>query len=139
MARKELIDGLNRALEMDLRAIVQYMWQYVMARGEERESVRKVFRKIALQEMNHAESFAERIKYLGGVPTTSPADITVGATLREMVELDFEAEHESIEQCKRVIAMAVRENDPVTKVLVEKILSETEEHADSYRKLLGAK
>jgi bacterioferritin len=139
MKNKELIDGLNRALEMDLRAIVQYMWQYVMARGEERESVRKVFRKIALQEMNHAESFAERIKYLGGVPTTSPADITVGATLREMVELDFESENESIEQCKRVIAMAVRENDPVTKLLVEKILSETEEHADSYRKLLGAK
>lgn len=110
-----------------------------MARGEEREAVRKVFRKIALQEMNHAESFAERIKYLGGVPTTSPADITVGATLSEMVELDFKSENESIEQCKRVIAMAVRENDPVTKVLVEKILSETEEHADSYRKLLGAK
>lgn len=139
MANKELIDGLNRALEMDLRAIVQYMWQYVMARGEERESVRKVFRKIALQEMNHAESFAERIKYLGGVPTTSPADITVGVTLREMVEFDFESENESIEQCKRVIAMAVRENDPVTKLLVEKILSETEKHADSYRKLLGAK
>jgi hypothetical protein len=38
---------------------------------------------------------------------TSPSDITVDATLGGMVKLDFESENESMEQCKRAIAMAV--------------------------------
>ncbi len=32
MASKKLLDGLNRAIAMDLRATIQYMWQHVMAR-----------------------------------------------------------------------------------------------------------
>jgi bacterioferritin (cytochrome b1) len=33
MISQELLDALNSALAMDLRALTQYMWQHVMAVG----------------------------------------------------------------------------------------------------------
>ncbi len=137
MASQKLLDGLNKAIEMDLRATIQYMWQYVMASGLESPEVKEVFKEISIQEMKHSESFAERLYYLGGTPTTKTMPITVGGTLKEMLEANLKAENESIELCKEIIKMAIEESDPGTRLLVEKILSETEEHAHKFRIILG--
>ena len=107
-----------------------------MVLGVEGIAVRNVFKGIAIQEMKHAESFAERLYYLGAIPTTKPMEITVGKTLKEMVEADLKAENESIELCKRIIKIAIEENDPTTRLLTEKILEETEEHADKFKRML---
>ncbi len=136
MAGKKLLDGLNKAIAMDLRATIQYMWHHVMLIGVEGEAVRDVFRKIAMEEMKYSESFADRLFYLGGIPTTAPAEITVGKTLKEMVETDLKAENESIELCKGIIKIAIEENDPTTRLLTEEILQETEEHADKFKRIL---
>lgn len=139
MASQKLLDGLNKTLAMDLRAIIQYMWQHVMAMGVEGVAVSGIFKDIAMQEMKHAESFADRLFYLGGKPTTKPLEIKVGITLKEMVEADLKAENESIEICKEIIKMATEEGDPATRLLVEKILEDTEEHADKFARMLAAK
>ncbi len=78
MASQELLDELNKAIAMDVRATIQYMWQHVMVLGVEGMAVRDVFKEIAMQEMKHSESFADRLFYLGGIPTTKPVDIKVG-------------------------------------------------------------
>ncbi len=137
MASKKLLDGLNRAIAMDLRATIQYMWQHVMARGMESEAVGEVFKDIAMQEIKHVESFAERLFYLGGTPTTTPLEIRTGNTLKEMLNTDLEAENESVELCEEIIRLAIEENDPTTRLLTENILKETEEHADRYKLILG--
>lgn len=137
MASKELLDGLNKALAMDLRATIQYMWQHILARGMEREEVGEVFKDIAMQEMKHSELFAERIDYLGGTPTAKPMEIKIGDSLKEMLEVDLASENESIEACKEIIRVAIRENDAVTRTVTENILAETEEHAHKFRKLLS--
>ena len=67
MASQKLLDGLNKAIAMDLRATIQYMWQHVMVLGVEGVAVNNVFKEIAMQEMKHCESFADRLYYLGGV------------------------------------------------------------------------
>jgi len=63
-------------------------------------------------------------------------DIKVGETLKEMVEADLEAENESIDLCREIIKISVEENDPTTRLLTEKILGETEEHADRFKRML---
>ena len=136
MASKKLLEGLNKAIAMDLRATIQYMWQHVMVLGVEGVAVNNVFKEIAMQEMKHSESFADRLYYLGGVPTTKPMDIKVGKILKEMVELDLKAENESIDLCKEIIKIAAEENDPTTRLLTEEILKETEEHADTFKRML---
>ncbi len=137
MASKKLLDGLKSAIAMDLRATIQYMWQHVMARGMESEAVGEVFKDIAMQEMKHVEAFAERLFYLGGIPTTTPLEIRTGGTLKDMLKTDLDAENESVALCKEIIKLAIEENDPTTRLLTEKILKETEEHADRYKMILG--
>ena len=76
------MDGLNKALAMDLREMIQYMCQHVIAWGVERETGGEVFNDIAMEEMKHAESFAERIHYLVGRPESLPMEITIGEKLK---------------------------------------------------------
>ncbi len=83
-----------------------------MTMGVQGVAVSNVFKEIAMQEMKHSESFADRLFYLGGIPTTKSMDINVGKTLKEMVEVDLKAENESIKLCKEIIKMAIEENDP---------------------------
>ena len=137
MATQELLEGLNKMIAMDLRLTIQYMWQYVILAGVEGQAVRDVFKHIAFEEMKHAESFAERLYYLGGIPTTTPMDITVGESLKEMAEKNLKAENEAIELSKKLIQTAIKEGDPATGLLIQEILVETEEHADKFKKVLG--
>jgi bacterioferritin len=137
MASKKLLDGLNKLISMDLRLTIQYMWQYVMAIGVEGLGVREVFREIAMQEMKHAESFAERLYYLGGVPTTTPMEVKVGNSLKEMAEVSLATENEAIELSKGLIRVAGEEGDSTTAFLIQEILEETEEHADKFKRMLA--
>jgi bacterioferritin len=136
MASRELLDKLNDAIARELQVSVQYIWQHVMVRGINAEAVGGVFKKIAITEMKHAEEIAERLDYLGGVPTTKPAPITVGKNLREMLEIDKKAEEEAISLYKEIIKLADKEGDVVTKRLFESILADEEEHHNQFSTLL---
>jgi len=136
MASKELLDKLNDAIARELQVSVQYIWQHVMVRGINAEAVGGVFKKIAITEMKHAEEIAERLDYLGGVPTTKPAPITVGKSLKEMLEIDKKAEEEAISLYKEIIKLADKEGDVVTKRLFESILADEEEHHNQFSTLL---
>lgn len=46
--------------------------------------------------MKHAEAIAERLFYLGGIPTITPAPIFVGESLKEMIERDKKDEENAI-------------------------------------------
>ncbi len=136
MASKELLDKLNEAISRELQVSVQYIWQHVMVKGINAESVGGVFKKIAITEMRHAEEIAERLDYLGGVPTTKPAPITVGTSMKEMLQIDKKAEEEAIALYKEIIRLAEKEGDVVTKRLFEGILADEEEHHNQFSTLL---
>ncbi len=136
MASKELIDLLNQAIARELQVAIQYMWQHVRGSGYQSIPITDQFKKIAIEEMKHAEAIAERVDYLGGVPITEPAPITVGESLKEMLQLDIKAEEEAIELYTRIIEKAMEERDYVTKRLFEQILADEEEHHDTFQKLI---
>src|SRR5512145_3383326 len=98
----ELMDLLNQAIAREIQVSVQYMWQHVLWKGVKGFAVKEEFRKIAIQEMKHAEAIAERLNYLGGIPTTKPSPIFVGNTLREMVEQDKTDEENAIVLYKKI-------------------------------------
>lgn len=136
MASKELKDRLNDAIARELQVSVQYMWQHIMIKGINSESVGGVFKQFAITEMKHAEAIAERLDYLGGVPTTKPTSIEVGKSMKEMLEIDKKVEEEAISLYKKIIALAVKEGDVVTKKLFESILSDEEGHHNTFSTLL---
>jgi len=112
------------------------MWHHVMATGIGSAAVGDIFKKIAIEEMKHAEKFAERLNYLGGVPTTKPDPITVGGDLTKMLKDDLAAEETAIELYKAYIKLASDLNDTTTRLIYEETLEAEEEHHDTFGKLL---
>ncbi len=136
MASKELMQMLNDAIAMELQVSIQYMWQHVSVRGINSETVGGVVKGISITEMKHAEQIAERLDYLGGVPTTKPNPIEVGSTTKDILTLDKKAEEGAIKFYKEVIAQAAKEGDVVTRKLFEDILADEEGHHNTFSTLL---
>lgn len=136
MVSKELLDLLNEAISRELQVSIQYMWQHVQWSGAKGFAVQEELKKTAITEMKHAEAIAERLFYLGGNPTTKPAEISVGKTLKEMIERDAKDEENAIKLYKEIIEKARKENDVTTAVLFEEILKDEEEHHDFFTTLL---
>lgn len=134
--RKKLVDELNKGAAREITAIIQYSYHHVMAEGMESPALSEMFEKTALEEMDHLEDFADRIKYLGGVPTTKPNPIKVGGTLKQMVEDDLALEYEALKLYKGQIAIAKEIGDTTTRLMLEKILTTEEEHADKWETAL---
>lgn len=136
MASKELLDLLNDAIAREIQVSIQYMWQHVQWKGSEHFAVKDELKKIAIQEMKHAEIIAERLFYLGGIPTTKPSPIFVGENLKEMLEQDVKDEENAINLYKKIIEKARSEGDITTSKIFEEILKDEEEHHDTFTSLL---
>ncbi len=127
---------LNKGIAHELQVSIQYMWQSIRVTGVNREITKPVFRRIALAEMKHAEQLAERLDYLGAVPTAEPSLIHVGDSLIEMLRDDEETEEEAINLYREAIQVAAKEGDYTTRRLLEKILAEEESHIDTFGKMM---
>ena len=136
MADQRLLDILNRSIARELQVSIQYMWHHVMAVGLESPAVKDIFRDISIQEMKHAETFAERLDLLGGVPTTQPSPILVGGDMKKMIQDDIKAEQEAVDMYREAIRIATEVNDPVTRLMYEEILEAEEDHLKTFSDLL---
>jgi bacterioferritin len=138
MARgsKEMLDLLNQAIAREIQVAVQYMWQHVLWSGVKGMTVKDTLKSIAIEEMKHAESIAERLNYLGGIPTTKPDPIFVGKTLKEMITRDKKDEENAITLYKKIIEVARKQGDETTSLLFQKILTDEEDHHDTFETLL---
>jgi len=136
MSSKELLEMLNEAIARELQVAIQYMWQHVQWKGVKGFAVKDELRTIAIAEMKHAELIAERLTYLGGTPTTQPAPINVGKTLKEMIEQDVKDEEDAIKFYKQIIQKARETGDTTTAKLFEQILADEEEHHDFFTGIL---
>lgn len=137
MADKRLLDILNQSIARELAVSVQYMWQHVLVRGLEGAEFAEIVQKIAITEMKHAEKFAERLDYYGGVPTTKPTEIKTGGDVKQMLKDDIAAEKEAIVLYKRAIKLCQELDDPATRHIYEDILEEEEDHDHTFSTLLG--
>ena len=136
LSSKKLLEYLNTAIARELQVSIQYMWQHIQVNGIMGTVVADIFKEIAITEMKHAEALAERLAYLNGVPTTKPDPIFVGSSLKDMLIQDQKDEEGAIELYRRGIQMAKDEFDYGTQHLLVKILTEEEEHIDTFGKLL---
>lgn len=136
LASKKLLNILNKGIARELQVSIQYMWQHVQVTGINGAIIEDTFRDIAITEMKHAEALAERLSFLNGIPTTEPAPIFVGNSLKEMLIQDQKNEEEAIQLYRQGVILAQKEGDFVTKRLLVNILSEEEKHIDTFGKLL---
>ena len=136
LASKELLAMMNKAIAMEVQVAIQYMWQHVQWSGVKHFAVKDELESIAVEEMKHAEMIAERLFYLGEKPTTKPTPIFVGDSLKEMIEQNKKDEEGAIKLYKEILDKAWNEGDHTTHRLFRQILSDEEDHHDTFVSLL---
>ena len=132
----QLKDLLNKAIAREIQVSIQYMWQHIQVVGVKGVAVQDKFQQTAIAEMKHAEKIAERLWYLGGTPTTKPAPIEIGKSMKEFLEVDTKAEVEAIEMYREIIDVANKEKDVTTAFIFKEILEDEESHHDLFTTML---
>jgi bacterioferritin len=141
--RATVIKLLNEALATELLCTLRYRHDYFVARGLKAKIAADEFLEHAGQELEHADSIAERIVQLGGEPDLNPETLTsrshaeyrLGKTLEGMIKENLIAERIAIESYRAIIQY-LGDNDSTTRRLMESILATEEEHADDLADLL---
>ena len=134
--REKIIKALNIDIGLEIGAIIQYIMHEVMAEGMESPAIMEKFEEISREEMKHLEKFADRVNYLGGVPNTKPNPVKVGGALKKMVQDDLDGEYTAIKTYKSQIKMFDEIGDTTTRLMVEEILTDEEDHADTWETVL---
>ncbi len=137
------ISILNEALATEIVCVLRYMHHYFMATGVHAKAVSKEFKEHADSEREHADLLAERIQQLGGKPDFNPKGLlersvsqyVEGETLADMIREDLIAERTVIEVYHEMIRY-FGDNDPTTRIILERLLKDEEEHADDLSDLL---
>ncbi len=134
MPRDQLLKLLEEAVARELQAAIQYMWQHVAWRGP--EAMGAELKRIAVEEMRHAEAIAERLVDLGGLPPTSPTPVHVGESPEAMLERDALDEEGAVRLYRRIAEVARGEGDCDTAELIESVMRDEEAHLAAFREML---
>jgi bacterioferritin len=137
------VEILNEALATEIVCVLRYLHHYFMATGVHAKSVAGEFKEHADAEREHADMLAERIQQLGGKPDFNPKGLlersvsqyVEGETLADMIREDLIAERVVIEVYQEMIRY-FGDNDPTTRVIIEQLLKDEEEHASDLADLL---
>ena len=165
MGPNNVIETLNAARARELAVIIQYMeHHYVAGALEGLPSGAKqglgdlwvgsrgsglaarlvgtpdavvTLKSVAKVEMLHAQSFANRVTALGGVPTITPSERCKASDVIEMLEFDVAAEQEAIDLYSADIELCRRDGDEESAVLFERILLDERAHSAAFLGLLA--
>jgi bacterioferritin len=126
----KVIEELNKALREELTAINQYFLHAEMCENWGYTKLSEYIKKQSIGEMKHAEALLERILFLDGVPTMEPLKLTVGSTVREMIEADLKLEVSAVGQYNTAVHIATEQNDNGSRDLLVDLLKDEEGHVD---------
>lgn len=142
---KQTIDILQTVLATEIVCVLRYTMHAVSATGIASESVKEEFAQHAKEEQGHMTEVAERINQLGGTPNFNPEGLATrsasqyaeGGDLVGMIRENLVAERIAVDHYRELIRF-FGEKDPATRVMLEAILRNEEEHANDMHDLLVA-
>lgn len=137
ITKKKLIEELNKDLEWEYAAAVQYVQHAAVITGPEYESIQKELLIHSQEEMAHAVMLSDQISFLGGVPTVDVEKREVSASSKEMLKQDLSGEENAIKRYKERIAQAEALQEYGLRRVLEDILIQEEEHKRDLLTVLG--
>lgn len=127
--KQKVIEVLNKARGMELQAIAQYMNQHYNLDDMDYGDMAAKVKLIAIDEMRHAEIFADRIKELGGEPTTEPAGkAEKGQKVQSVFSFDAKLEDDAIESYNQFLLVCRENGDSISVKIFETIIDEEQVH-----------
>jgi bacterioferritin len=136
--KKKVIEVLNKARAMELQAIHQYMNQHYNLDDMDYGELAAKVKLIAIDEMRHAEMFAERIKELGGEPTTELAGkVAKGQKVETIFPFDVRQEEIAIAAYNQFLLVCRENGDSTTMKVFEVAIDEEQAHLNYFDSISG--
>ncbi|MGE4420743.1 MAG: ferritin-like domain-containing protein [Pseudodesulfovibrio sp.] len=127
--RAKVIEVLNQARSMELQAIHLYMNQHYNLDDMDYGELASNMKLIAIDEMRHAEQFAERIKELGGEPTDKKSKkVALGQKIDVIYSYDSTEEDDTIDAYNQFLLVCRENGDSISEKLFETIIDEEQAH-----------
>jgi bacterioferritin len=133
--KQALIDGLNEDLNMELEAILRYVYHAATATGLLGHELREMAKEDLAGELVHASFLADKIAALGGEPNINPRPPKKHKSAKEMLLEDVAAERAIAENYRKHIEMAEALGEKGLVIKLEDILSDEVDHADELERL----
>jgi len=131
----QFIKKLNKALEWEYAAAIQYIQHAAVMTGPQYQGIAAEMLVHSKEEMDHAVKVSTMINDLGGLPTVDVEKREISKDSKTMLEQDLKGENIAIELYKELIKIAEDLCEYAHRRILEEILMDEEEHK---RDLLGA-
>ena len=127
--KEKVIEVLNKARAMELQAIHQYMNQHYNLDNRDYGDMAMKVKLIAIDEMRHAEMFADRIEELGGEPTADLAGkVEKGQKVESTFAFDAQLEDDAMVAYNEFLLVCRENGDSISVKLFEVIIDEEQVH-----------
>lgn len=127
-SRSKLLMELNKDLEWEYAAAIQYVQHAATITGARFDSIRKELLIHAQQEMQHAVMLSDQIDFLGGVPSVDVEKREISADSVKMLRQDLIGEDTAITRYRERITQAETLKEYGLRRVLEDILIQEEEH-----------
>lgn len=127
--KEKVIAALDRARAMELFAIHQYMNQHYNLDNMDYGDLAAKVKLIAIDEMRHAEMFADRVEELGGQPSSELTDkVQKGQKVEAIFPFDANLEDDTIDVYNQLLLVCRENGDSTSAKLFETIIDEEQIH-----------
>ncbi|MBI4447394.1 hypothetical protein HY643_00285 [Candidatus Woesearchaeota archaeon] len=104
MGKKEILEMLNKALELEHAAYVQYLSHAELVDGLNAIPIISKLTEIAGDEAEHQKKFRTLIgDFLGGTPSMGIAKTYSAKTIKEILEVNLRGEREAVDFYKKIL------------------------------------
>ncbi|NIA01782.1 MAG: ferritin-like domain-containing protein [Nitrospirae bacterium] len=137
ITKEEFTKELNKDLEYEYAAAIQYVQHAAVITGPEYDAIAKELVVHSNEEMMHANMISVAITDLGGIPTVDVDERHVSQVSKEMLEQDLAGEETAIKRYKERVAQARELGEFGQARVLEQILMDEEEHRRDLMSSLG--
>lgn len=137
MAKQELIDGLNYALNREVSTFLRYMLQAASIKGAEFQNVRSMYEAEVIDELGHAQYLSNQLVMLGAAPQLAPELTPPPSDVKTMLRNDIEQERLDVEHYTKLSHLAEGEGLIALKIKMEEQAADEDGHRQEMERLLG--
>ncbi|HUT30949.1 MAG TPA: ferritin-like domain-containing protein [Sedimentisphaerales bacterium] len=137
MTTEKLVKLMNRDLELEYSAAIQYINHAAVMTGAAYGDIIKELKIHANEEIQHAMTLADQIDYLAGSPSVNVGKILTSDDNVEMLEQDLAGEEDAIKRYKIRVEQAEQLKEFALAQQLRTILAMEQEHAMDLKQALG--
>jgi len=136
ITKEALIEKLNLDLSHEYGAAVQYTYSAAVVSGLYRPALKPLFEDEITDELGHALYLAEKIKSLGGTPTTKVADVPQPEDVKGILQAVIEAESDTITRYEERMKQAEELGLTELVVKLEDMIADETGHKEEVARIL---